>query len=122
MQKRKPELLDHVRQKPRIKHYSPATDKSYIGWTKRYIHFRGKRHPPAMGVPAIEAFITDLACDRKGSSSPQNQAFNALVFIYRHVTRRENRCGQDKAFSAIADGVNPPASDTGDCGRPVTEG
>ncbi len=81
--------MDQVRQKIRMKHYSLATEKSYAGWIKRYILFHGKRHPLEMGTPEIEAFLTHLAMARKVSSSTQNQALNAIVFLYKHVLEKE---------------------------------
>jgi len=54
-------LLDQVRNKIRIKHYSYQTEKSYTGWIKRYIFFHNKKHPKEMGKVEIEQFLTDLA-------------------------------------------------------------
>jgi len=78
-------LLDQVRNKIRIKHYSYQTEKSYTGWIKRYIFFHNKKHPKEMGKVEIEQFLTDLAVNRNVSSSTQNQAFSALLFLYEQV-------------------------------------
>ena len=78
-------LLDRVRHKIRLKHYSIRTEKAYISWIKRYIYFHNKRHPEDMGRTEIEAFLTDLAVNGKISASTQNQAFNALLFLYKQV-------------------------------------
>ena len=78
-------LLDKVRDKIRLKHYSYRTEKTYIDWIKRYIFFHNKRHPKDMGEHEIEEFLTNLAVQKKVSSSTQNQAFNALLFLYREV-------------------------------------
>ncbi len=83
MQKKK--LLDIVRDKIRLKHYSIKTERSYIGWIKRYILFHGKRHPAKMGKAEIEAFLTWLAREKNVAPSTQNQAFNALLFLYEQV-------------------------------------
>ena len=83
MQKRK--LLDQVRDKVRFKHYSYRTEKSYVSWIKRYIFFHKMRHPVEMGKPEIEQFLTYLAVDRKVSPTTQNQAFSAILFLYRDV-------------------------------------
>ena len=83
----KKKLLDRVSELMRLRHYSIRTERSYIGWIKRYILFHKKRHPGEMGVPEIEAFLTHLAVDRKISRSTQNQAFNALLFLYREVLK-----------------------------------
>jgi integron integrase len=78
-------LLDRVREKLRIKHYSYQTEKTYIGWIKRYIFFHDKRHPNEMGKMEIEAFLTSLAVIHNVSAGTQNQAFNALLFLYEQV-------------------------------------
>lgn len=78
-------LLDRVRNKIRLKHYSIRTEKAYIGWITRYIYFHNKRHPKDMGRVEIEAFLTDLAVKGNVSASTQNQAFNALLFLYKKV-------------------------------------
>ncbi len=56
-------LLDVVRDKIRAKHYSLATEKSYLAWIRRYIYISHKRHPREMGKSEIEAFLTALAND-----------------------------------------------------------
>jgi integron integrase len=81
----KKRLLDLVREQIRVKHYSMQTEKSYIGWIKRYIFFHHKKHPIDMGKSEIEAFLTHLAVERKVSATTQNQAFNALLFLYTKV-------------------------------------
>ena len=83
MQKRK--LLDQVRDKIRFKHYSYRTEKSYVGWIKRYIIYHKKRHPIEMGKMEIEEFLTNLAVIQKVSPTTQNQAFSAILFLYRDV-------------------------------------
>jgi site-specific recombinase XerD len=83
--KRPRKLLDQASDIMRRKHYSRRTEKSYIAWMKRYILFHHKRHPRDMCVPEIETFLTHLAVKERASSSTQNQAFNAILFLYRHV-------------------------------------
>ena len=82
-------LLDRVRQAIRTRHYSPRTEKAYVHWIKRFIFFHNKRHPDTMGEREISAFLTDLANRAKVSASTQNQALCAVLFLYRHVLRRE---------------------------------
>lgn len=77
-------LLDQVRHSIQEKHYSEQTEKSYIGWIQRYIYFNDKRDPKEMGKPEIEAFLTTLANDGVAATT-QNQAFNALMFLYNQV-------------------------------------
>jgi len=81
----KKKLLDIVREKIRFKHYSMSTEKTYVYWIKHYIFYHNKRHPKEMGKQEIEAFLTHLAVGRKVSPTTQNQAFSALLFLYKEV-------------------------------------
>jgi len=87
MQKQQVKLLDRVRDKIRLKHYSIRTEQAYVSWIKRYIHFHNGKHPKDMGESEIEEFLTDLAARGKVSASTQNQAFNAVLFLYRQVLK-----------------------------------
>ncbi|HEY8857567.1 MAG TPA: integron integrase [Rugosibacter sp.] len=82
-----PKLLDQVRDKLRVKHYSIRTESVYVDWIKRFILFHGKRHPQEMGAPELEVFLTDLAVRGGVSASTQNQALSALLFLYREVLK-----------------------------------
>jgi integrase len=82
---RKPKLLDQVRDAIRTRHYSLRTEDTYLHWMKRFIFFPNKRHPREMGEGEIGQFLSHLATDKHVSVSTQNQALNALVFLYRHV-------------------------------------
>lgn len=73
-QPKKPKLLDQVRDRIRLKHYSRRTEDVYLDWAKRYILYHNKTHPQEMGKKEIEDFLTYLARDRKVSASTQNQA------------------------------------------------
>ncbi len=82
-------LLDQVRDVIRKKHYSIRTEQAYVDWAKRYILFHNKHHPRDMGEKEIAQFISHLATDRKVASSTQNQALNAIVFLYKRVLNIE---------------------------------
>jgi integron integrase len=84
MEKKK-KLLDLVRDKIRFKHYSYSTERTYIHWIKHYIFFHNKKHPVEMGKEEIEAFLTFLATKKRVSPTTQNQAFNAILFLYKEV-------------------------------------
>jgi len=84
-----PRLLDRVRLAIRARHYSPRTEKAYVGWVRRYIFFHRKRHPNEMGAPEVAGYLSHLASRRRVSASTQNQAFSALIFLYREVLGRE---------------------------------
>jgi site-specific recombinase XerD len=80
-----PRFLDKVRTVLRRKHYSISTEKTYTNWIKRFILFYDKRHPKEMGGKEIEEYLTHLALKAKVSASTQNQALNALLFLYCHI-------------------------------------
>ncbi len=77
MEKHPVKLLDQVRDRIRLKHYSIRTEQAYVSWIKRFILFHKKRHPPDMGEREIEAF-------------------NALLFLYNRVLNKR-----------LEDGINP---------------
>lgn len=80
-----PRLLDQVKKAIQVRHYSIRTEQAYIHWVKNYIYFHKKKHPKEMGDVEISAFLSYLASERNVSASTQNQALNALVFLYRKV-------------------------------------
>ena len=84
-----PKLLDRVRAACRVRHYSLRTEDAYVDWIKRFVLFHNKRHPLEMGTAQINAFLTHLAVDGHVAASTQNQAFCALLFLYRHVLEIE---------------------------------
>jgi site-specific recombinase XerD len=82
-------LLDQVRDALRLKHYSYRTEQAYIDWITRYILYHGKRHPQEMGSAEVQAFLTHLAVEKNVAASTQNQAFSALLFLYREVFHQD---------------------------------
>ena len=82
-------LLDQVRDACRYKQLSLRTENCYANWARRFILYHGKRHPNEMGAAEIKAFLTYLAVERNVGASTQNQALNALVFLYTAVLQRE---------------------------------
>jgi site-specific recombinase XerD len=68
----------------RLRHMSRYTEQQYVGWVRRYIRFHQKRHPREVGPEGVVRFLSDLA-QRRVAAATQNQALNALVFLYRHV-------------------------------------
>ena len=85
----KPKLLDQIRQLMRLRHYSLRTEEAYVGWIWRYILFHGKRHPRDLAESDIASFLSSLAVKEQVAASTQNQALNALLFLYKEVLRRE---------------------------------
>ncbi|TRU52072.1 MAG: hypothetical protein EWV91_04325 [Microcystis aeruginosa Ma_QC_Ca_00000000_S207] len=82
-------LLDVVRETIRLKHYSYRTEQTYLDWIKRYLLFHQKKHPREMGGEEIRAFLTHLAVDKNVAAATQNQALNAILFLYREVLKIE---------------------------------
>ncbi|WP_300455531.1 integron integrase [Accumulibacter sp.] len=80
-----PKLLDQLRDRIRLKHYSIRTEAQYVQWARRFILFHGKRHPRDMGAREVEAFLTHLAVEGRVAAATQNQALSALLFLYREV-------------------------------------
>ena len=85
----KPKLLDQVREAIRTRHYSYRTEKAYVHWIKRFIFFHNKRHPAEMGEAEIGRFLSSLATDSHVSASTQNQALNAILFLYREIVKKD---------------------------------
>lgn len=81
-------FLDSVRNAIRVRHYSIRTEQAYLTWIRQFILHHGKRHPQEMGAPEVGAFLTHLAVERNVSAATQNQALNALVFLYDKVLER----------------------------------
>ena len=81
-------FLNSVSDAIRLRHYSIRTEKAYVEWIKRFIRFHDRRHPNEMGESEVVAFLTHLAVEGKVAASTQNQALNALVFLYKVVLER----------------------------------
>src|SRR4029434_3026846 len=73
----------------RLRHYSLRTEEAYVGWIRRYILFHGKRHPRELEEGHVSEFLSSLAINERVAASTQNQALNALLFLYKEVLRRE---------------------------------
>ena len=86
-QKSTPKLLDEVRKVLRLQHYSIHTERSYVEWIVRFVRFHGMRSREDLfpAEPKIEAFLTDLAVHGNVAAATQNQAMNALVFLYKRA-------------------------------------
>ena len=84
-------MEDQIRELMRFKQYSIRTEESYIGWYRQFVKFHDLRHPQEMGKAEVEAFLTHLAVNRGVVASTQNQALNALAFLYREVLKHFNK-------------------------------
>jgi integron integrase len=80
-----PRLLDRIRLAIRARQYSARTENVYVAWIRRFVLYHGKKHPLDLDETAIVEFLTYLASDCAVSTSTQNQAASALLFMYREV-------------------------------------
>src|SRR5664279_6073396 len=78
-------LFQVARESIRTRHLALRTEQAYLQWMRRYVNFHGRRHPRDMGPVQVEAFLTHLAVEARVSASTQNQALQALLFLYRQV-------------------------------------
>jgi integron integrase len=85
----RPGLLAATRERIRVRHMSLRTEKTYLHWIRRFVEFHGRRNPRELGAAEVEAFLTHLAVDRRVSASTQNQALQAILFLYRRVLNTE---------------------------------
>lgn len=81
----KPKLLDQMRNLMKIRNYSKSTIQAYTLWVRQYILFHNKKHPVELGADNIREFLNFLVQKKRYSASTQNQALNALVFLYKHL-------------------------------------
>lgn len=72
----------------RTKHYSLRTEKTYWYWIRYFIRFHRLRHPRDMAEAEVAQFLTWLATHKNVAAATQNQALNALVFLYKHVLQQ----------------------------------
>lgn len=83
----KKKLLQQLRDEIRTRHYSYRTEQAYTQWVKRYIFFYNKKHPQEMGAEEIRKYLNYLAVGRNVAASTQNQALNAIIFLYKEVLK-----------------------------------
>jgi len=81
-------LREQVHEVMRFRHYSVRTEEAYWGWIRQFILFHDKKHPREMGDGQVEQFLAHLATEKNVAVSTQNQALNALVFLYAQVLHR----------------------------------
>ncbi|NCS82071.1 MAG: integron integrase, partial [Ignavibacteria bacterium] len=85
----KVKLLDQVSITLRTNHYSKKTEEAYLSWIRRFILFNNKKHPAEMGAEEIKAYINHLAVNQHVSSSTQNQALQAILYLYKKVLKKD---------------------------------
>ena len=72
-----------------LRHYSPKTLQAYTGWLRKFQRVVGNADPAEVTGAEAKRFLADLAVRRQVSASAQNQAFNALLFLFRHALAKE---------------------------------
>jgi len=72
-----------------VRHYSDKTLKTYRGWVRNFQTFTRSKPPEKLSSQDVKEFLTFLAVQKKVSATTQNQAFNSLLFFYRHVLNKE---------------------------------
>ena len=82
-------LEERARDCLRVEHYSYSTEQTYVGWIRRFVAFHGWRKPSTLEAGDVHAFLKHLAVEEQVASSTQNQALNAVVFLYRKVVKKE---------------------------------
>jgi len=82
-------LADKIKECLRMEHYSYRTEQTYLAWIRRYVIFHGWRKPSTLGAGDVHAFLRHLAMDQQVASATQNQALNAVVFLYKKVIKKE---------------------------------
>ena len=90
----KSKLLDQLREVLRVKHYSLRTEEAYVQWVRRYLKFQREvagvwKHPRELGPTDVVAFLNHLANVESVAAGTQNQALNAISFLYTQVLGME---------------------------------
>ena len=73
----------------RTEHYALKTEKAYLHWIRRFVSYHHGKRPSRMGGAEIHQFLSHLAMNDRVAASTQNQALNAIVFLYRKVVKKE---------------------------------
>ena len=92
-------LRKQLREVARFRHVSLRTEQAYWEWMRRYIVFHGKKHPRELAEKEVRDFLVDLAVKRRVAAATQNQALNALVFLYRQVLGKAGENVQRPTFN-----------------------
>jgi integrase len=83
------ELLEETKKALRLRHRALTTEKNYLIWLRHFQRFAGAKQPKELAGNDLQDFLTHLAVEKKVSSSTQNQALNAIVFVYRNVLGKD---------------------------------
>ena len=82
-------FIESVRGNMRLRGYSLATEKSYLLWIKRFIHFCDLQHPETVDIKRIEEYLTYLATERNVSVNTQKVVLNSLLYLFEKYLKRK---------------------------------
>jgi integron integrase len=83
------EVYDRLASAVKVRHYSPKTLQAYRHWTRKFQTFTKSKDPGLLAMEDVRGFLSFLAVDQRVAASSQNQAFNALLFLFTHVLEKE---------------------------------
>ncbi|MBM4307566.1 MAG: integron integrase [Deltaproteobacteria bacterium] len=90
-------LENKLRQALRLHQRSLSTEKTYVIWLRSFLRFAGEKKPEHLGGRDLQDFLSHLAVEKRISPSTQNQALNAVLFLFRHVLDKN----VDQELSAV---------------------
>ncbi len=99
-------LEDKIKECLRVAHYAYRTEQTYVGWIRQFVRFHGWEKPSTMEAGHVSAFLRHLAEERQVASSTQNQALNAVVFLFKTVLQKE--IGDFSDFQRARKGMRLP--------------
>ncbi len=82
-------IIDNLAAEIRMRHYSRKTLKAYADWSRKFQGFLHNKPPDELSAEDVKSYLTYLAVKCKVSASTQNQAFNSLLFLYRHILKKD---------------------------------
>jgi len=82
-------IIDNLAAEIKTRHYSRKTLKAYADWGRKFQGFLHNKSPVELSAADVKAYLTYLAVKCKVSASTQNQAFNSLLFLYRHILKKD---------------------------------
>lgn len=83
------EVIEKMAAEIKVRHYSRKTLRTYALWSRKFQYFLKNKSPQELGSDDVKAYLTHLAVDCHVASTTQNQAFNSLLFLFRHGLKAE---------------------------------
>lgn len=84
------------------RNYSPKTLSTYLTWVRRFGAYTDHMPVADISDDAARDFLTDLAVKNNVVASTQNQAFNALLFLFRHILKRDYELGDSVVRAKVS--------------------